>query len=101
MGIASSYDPHAQRWEVEILDDDSKKEHVRCKRDNLIFSQAVVAANEDSAVSIAGTSDSCSVGVATGPKKITILCGGDVRNAEPLVVEVIDVPRRPVKQDTP
>merc|ERR1740129_1921175 len=77
-----------QRWEIELLDDDAKNEHVRCKTDNLVVTRAA-------------TPDAGSIVAAGDPEKIKILCGGDVRSVSPVVADVINVPPRPYRQNRP
>eukprot|EP00930_Biecheleria_cincta_P098651 TRINITY_DN90306_c0_g1_i1.p1 TRINITY_DN90306_c0_g1~~TRINITY_DN90306_c0_g1_i1.p1 ORF type:complete len:414 (+),score=70.52 TRINITY_DN90306_c0_g1_i1:80-1321(+) len=74
------YHEDAGRWEVEVLGDDSQKELIRVKPENLIAkSSASVAAKAPRAPLV----------------MITCFAGGDPRNGEPFTHQVVDVPKRP------
>lgn len=82
------YFEDAGRWEVELVDDGDNKEHVRCKPDNLIVKASAKSQKSASAAPVKLPT-------------IQILSGGDPKDGTRNMIEVIKVPPRPFKVDTP
>lgn len=82
----------AGRWEVEVLDANRRIERVRCKPSNLDVLCARTMSAEDSAT------------IQTHLPIVSVCCGGDVCSAGQemkTMCQVILVPPRPFKEDTP